>query len=112
VARTAAPTAAATTAPGPASSTTNQLSDLVVVTDIDGGIETVDNDCTLDWDVAGDKATLQKDQVCTVTVNGFNVTVGWTSSSMHLNGDQVTGTTSGATNNGCSFTQQVTLDRM
>jgi hypothetical protein len=68
--------------------------------------------CTVDWDVNGTTAMIQKGQVCTVAVNGVSVTVDFTSGSLSLNGASITGLTSGATNNGCSFTQQVTLIKM
>jgi hypothetical protein len=68
--------------------------------------------CTVDWDVTGTTAMIQKGQVCTVSVGGVSVTVDFTSGSLSLNGTSMTGLTSGATNNGCSFTQQVTLIKM
>jgi len=96
-----------------AASGMNQVSGLVVIEDgpEDGTIQTFDNSCTLVWDLDGGTATLRPEQICTVNVNGFNVTVLWTASRATLAAGAMTGTTSGATNNGCSFTQQLTLTR-
>ena len=98
---------------GPSSST-NQLDGVVIVTSGDDGkLETRYSDtCTITWSVKDNKATVDKDQVCTVAINGFNVTVTFTSGTMNLNGTAITALTSGATNNGCSFTQQETLNLM
>ena len=57
-------------------------------------------------------ATLRPNQTCTVSVNGFNVTVTGTQGSLTLNSNTITGSEAGSTNNGCSFMQQMTLTRM
>jgi hypothetical protein len=71
------------------------------------------NNCQLTWyvDADGNEATLQKDQTCTVQAGGASVTVFWTQSSMKRSGDLITGSNTGAANNGCSFTQQYTLTK-
>jgi hypothetical protein len=92
---------------------TNQLTGVVIVTAAAGGaIQTAIDNCNVLWDVNGNKATLRPGQMCTVSVNGFNVTVTGTQGTVTLNGNTMTGTEAGSTNNGCSFMQQMTLTRM
>jgi len=96
-----------------AQTATTQLSDLVVISaqsKIDT-IKTLANNCPLIWNLDGANAALASGQVCTVSVNGFNVTITWTQSSARLNGDVITANTTGATNNGCTFMQQITMTR-
>jgi hypothetical protein len=92
---------------------TSQLSGLVVITDgrDPSTIKSVANNCALVWDLSGSSAELETGQLCTVSVVGSDVTVSWTQSSMTIDGNTITGTTTGATNNGCSFMQQATLTR-
>jgi hypothetical protein len=77
-----------------------------------GTIQTTADNCTLLWDLSGATITLESGQTCTVSVAGANVTVTWTQSSATLSGTTITGTNTGATNNGCSFMQQYTLTKM
>jgi hypothetical protein len=92
---------------------TNQLTGLVVVTaGPSGTIKTTADGCDTLWDVSGNKATLRPGQMCTVTINGFNVTVTGTQGTVTLNGNIATGTEAGSANNGCSWNQQLTLTRM
>jgi hypothetical protein len=94
---------------------TTQLSGLVVFSTGTkaGTIQTLANDCTLVWDVSGNKATLESGQACTVSIDGANATVGWTASSLMLTGSTtMTGIAGGAATNGCSFTQEITMTKM
>lgn len=95
-------------------STTTQISMVTIISagTKDGTIQTLADSCPLNWDVGGSKATLETGQACTVSIDGVNATVGWTASSMTLNGNTITGTAGGATTSGCSFTQQFTLTKM
>jgi hypothetical protein len=95
-------------------SATTQISMLVVFSAgvKSGTIQTYADSCTLVWDVSGSKAILESGQACTVSVNGVNATVGWTASTLTLNGNTMTAVTGGAATNGCSFTQQATLTRL
>jgi hypothetical protein len=90
---------------------TSQLSGLVVISEGPKAdtIVTDSGGCRLVWDLDGATAALEGGQVCTVSVNGASFTVSWTQSAMSLHGTTITGTTTGAANNGCSFMQQVTL---
>ena len=92
---------------------TSQLSGLVVIADghDPDTIKSTADSCALVWDLSGSSASLESGQVCTISVAGGDVTVAWTQSAMTIAGDTITGTTTGATNNGCSFMQQVTLTR-
>jgi len=92
---------------------TSQISGLVVIAAgaMPGTIKTTANNCTLIWDLDGANASLQSGQLCTVNVGGMNYTITWTQSSCSLNGTTITGTNTGATNNGCSFMQQYTLTK-
>lgn len=93
---------------------TTQLSDLVVISagPSPDTIKTLANSCPLIWTLDGEGAALEGGQVCTVSVNGFNVTILWTQSTATLSGDRITANTTGATNNGCTFMQQATLTRI
>jgi hypothetical protein len=93
---------------------TNQLSGLVVISlgPRAGTIRTRADDCALIWDLEGATASLERDQICTVSVDGNNVTIYWTQSTATVNGATITATNTGAANNGCSFMQQVTLTRL
>ena len=93
-----------------------QISDTVII--ISAGSEsttiqtTLSNSCPLVWEVSGGNATLEAGQSCTVSVNGVNAAVAWTTSSAALAGSTITGTAGGSANNGCSFTQQFTLTKL
>lgn len=75
-------------------------------------ITTAVNNCPLSWTVNQSVATLKPGQFCTVAVNGANVTVTWHSGSSSMNGNLISFTNSGGTDNNCSFTQQGTLTKM
>jgi hypothetical protein len=96
------------------SSATTQLNGLVIVTagPAGGTIKTSVDNCDSIWDVSGSKGTLRPNQTCTVSINGFNVTVTATQGSATLSGNIIAGTEAGSANNGCSFNQQLTLTRM
>jgi hypothetical protein len=92
---------------------TTQMSGIVVIAAgaQPGTIKTTADSCTLIWDLDGTRASLESGQLCTVNVGGNNYTITWTQSSSTLNGTTITGTNTGAANNGCSFMQQYTLTK-
>jgi hypothetical protein len=94
--------------------TTNQITglDVLAAGSKAGTITTTFDNCTLIWDLAGSKITIESGQTCTVSEAGVNVTVTLTQSSATLSGGTITGSNTGSTNNGCSFMQQYTLTRM
>ena len=93
---------------------TNQITglDVIAAGTKSGTITTTADNCTLIWDLAGSKATIESGQTCTVSIAGANVTVTWTQSSFTLASGMITGSNTGSTNNGCSFMQQYTLTKM
>ncbi len=94
-----------------AASSTTQISQAVVITADNDTLETSSDNCELMWDLDSDSATLASGQICTVSINGLNVTVEWTQSRATLAGATITLNATGATNNGCSFMQQATLTK-
>lgn len=94
-------------------SNTTQLSQTVAIQpgSEDNTIETDSDSCQLVWDLDGGTANLASGQICTVSVDGVDVTVEWTQSTATLASGQIAMTATGATNNGCSFMQQATLTK-
>jgi hypothetical protein len=76
----------------------------------DSIVMTMDN-CVIQSDLVGAMAT-GGNQACTVSAAGTNVFVTWTQISATLSGSTITGTNTGTTDTGCSFTQQYTLKKM
>ena len=93
---------------------TNQLTGILVIGagTMPGTLQITADGCMVLWDVADTRATLRPGQMCTVSVNGFNATVTGTQGTAMLAGTTITGTQAGSANNGCSFMQQMTLNRM
>ena len=87
--------------------------DVITAGSAPGTIDTNESDCSLPWDLSEDAttATLESGQVCTVIVGADSVPVDWTQSTLTRNGDTMTGTSTGATNNGCSFSRQITATK-
>jgi len=78
-----------------------------------GTIQTSSTVCSLTWNASGDSVTLQSGQSCTFSVFGTNATVSWTAGSATLSDLTITGTLTGAADNGCSVVEQdFTLAKM
>jgi hypothetical protein len=93
---------------------TAQIVDPVTITagSTPGTITTNVATCPLSWTVDKNVATIKAGSFCTVHVKGTNVGITWHNAALTLNGNLVTYTNAGATDNNCTFTQQGTMTKM